>query len=125
VRQGAGVGQGAQLRAVTDHFAVNVKFENKHKRIKINRIQLKQTVEEQEQTQEKVFQDRIFAVDAAIVRVMKSRKSLKHNLLLAELFEQLKFPAKPADLKKRIESLIDREYMERDENDATNYLYVA
>ena len=111
--------------AVTDRFAVNVKFENKHKRIKINQIQLKETKEEVEKVQEKVFQDRIFAVDAAIVRVMKSRKSLKHNLLLTELFEQLKFPAKPADLKKRIESLIDREYMERDENDATNYLYVA
>ena len=82
-------------------------------------------VQEKEQTQEKVFQDRIFAVDAAIVRIMKSRKSMKHNTLISELFEQLKFPAKPADLKKRIESLIDREYIERDESDSTSYLYVA
>ena len=31
----------------------------------------------------------------------------------------------PADLKKRIESLIDREYLERDKNNATIYNYLA
>ena len=34
---------------------------------------------------------------------MKTRKTLKHNLLLTALFEQLKFPVKASDLKKRIE----------------------
>lgn len=33
-------------------------------------------------------------VDAAVVRIMKTRKTLKHNLLMNELFEQLKFPVK-------------------------------
>ena len=56
---------------------------------------------------------------------MKARKTLTHTLLIAELFKQLKFPAKPADLKKRIESLIDREYLERDEADASTYIYLA
>ena len=32
-----------------------------------------------------------------------------------ELMSQLKFPMRTADLKKRIESLIDREYLKRDE----------
>ena len=31
----------------------------------------------------------------------------------------------PADLKKRIESLIEREYIERDDEDANLYHYVA
>jgi cullin 4 len=31
----------------------------------------------------------------------------------------------PADLKKRIESLIDREYMERDAADSSLYKYMA
>ena len=53
-------------------------------------------------------------IDAAIVRVMKTRKSLSHKLLVAELLSQLKFPMAQSDLKKRIESLIDREYLERD-----------
>lgn len=44
---------------------------------------------------------------------------------MTELFNQLRFAAKPADLKKRIESLIEREYMNRDKNDAQIYHYVA
>lgn len=54
-------------------------------------------------------------IDAAIVRIMKTRKSLSHKLLVQELLIQLKFPIRAPDLKKRIESLIDREYLERDE----------
>ena len=42
-----------------------------------------------------------------------------------ELYNQLKFPVKPPDLKKRIESLIDRDYMERDKDNANQYNYVA
>jgi Cullin protein neddylation domain len=53
-------------------------------------------------------------IDAAIVRTMKTRKTLGHTLLVNELMSQLKFPMRTSDLKKRIESLIDREYMERD-----------
>lgn len=41
-----------------DNFSVNLKFDNKHKRIKINQIQFRETVEENSRTQEKVFQDR-------------------------------------------------------------------
>ena len=53
---------------------------------------------------------------------MKARKSLSHSLLISELFQQLKFPLKPPDLKKRIESLIDREYLERESNSSYRYL---
>lgn len=81
--------------------------------------------EEQTKTQETVFQDRIYQVDAAIVRIMKTRKTLTHQLLLSELFQQLKFPCKPADLKKRIETLIERDYLERDKDDPNIYKYKA
>ncbi len=49
---------------------------------------------------------------------MKTRKSLSHKLLVQELLIQLKFPIRAQDLKKRIESLIDREYLERDEQNS-------
>ncbi|KAH8336932.1 cullin-4A [Drosophila kikkawai] len=108
-----------------DQFDFNNEFTNKLFRIKINQIQMKETNEEQKATEERVFQDRQYQIDAAIVRIMKMRKTLSHNLLITELFNQLTFPVKPADLKKRIESLIDRDYMERDKDNQNQYNYVA
>lgn len=64
-----------------------------------------------------VLQDRQYQIDAALVRIMKTRKSLSHKLLIQEALQQLKFPLKATDLKKRIESLIDREYLARDNAD--------
>ncbi|KAF9434313.1 Cullin-4B [Entomortierella beljakovae] len=108
-----------------DGFSFNKDFTASLTRIKINAIQLKETQEENASTNERIFQDRQIQVDAAIVRIMKTRKQLSHTLLISELFEQLKFAVKSADLKKRIESLIDRDYLERDKTDQTLYKYVA
>uniref|UniRef100_A0AAQ6A7R2 Cullin family profile domain-containing protein n=1 Tax=Amphiprion ocellaris TaxID=80972 RepID=A0AAQ6A7R2_AMPOC len=108
-----------------DRFNFNNDFKHKLFRIKINQIQMKETVEEQVSTTERVFQDRQYQIDAAVVRIMKMRKTLSHNLLVSELYNQLKFPVKPGDLKKRIESLIDRDYMERDKETPNQYHYVA
>ncbi|XP_076918003.1 cullin-4-like [Bidens hawaiensis] len=108
-----------------DSFMFNDGFTAPLYRIKVNAIQLKETVEENASTTERVFQDRQYQVDAAIVRIMKTRKILSHTLLITELFQQLKFPIKPVDLKKRIESLIDREYLERDKNNPQIYNYLA
>ena len=55
-------------------------------------------VEEQASTTERVFQDRQYQIDAAIVRIMKMRKTLSHNLLVSEVYNQLKFPVKVSHL---------------------------
>eukprot|EP01084_Bolivina_argentea_P199442 341268_1 len=64
-------------------------------------------------------------MDAAIVRIMKARKTLKHHDLVTEVIKQLRgrFTPKPADIKKRIANLIELEYLERDENDRQLYHY--
>eukprot|EP00873_Tetraselmis_striata_P009147 jgi/Tetstr1/429411/TSEL_019321.t1 len=108
-----------------DSFTFNAGFAEKLFRIKINNIQLKETEEENKKTNDQVLQDRQYQIDAAIVRIMKTRKTLSHRLLINELYSQLKFAIKGADLKKRIESLIDREYLERDEKESTVYNYLA
>jgi cullin-4 len=77
-----------------DKLEYNSGFSYKLFRIKINQVQLKETVEENQSTHERVFQDRQYQIDAAIVRIMKMRKSLSHNLLITELYDQLKFPVK-------------------------------
>ena len=88
-------------------------------------IQLKESAEEVERTHEEVFRDRQYQVDAVIVRTMKARKTMSHTSLMAELMTQLRFPARSADLKKRIESLIEREYLARDKDDSSIYIYLA
>ena len=108
-----------------DMFHFNADFTSPQMRIKINAIQLKETVEENAATNERVFADRQYQVDAAIVRIMKTRKTLSHQLLISELMIQLKFPVKNSDCKKRIESLIDREYLERDRENSNIYNYLA
>ncbi|KAH9529773.1 Cullin-4A [Dermatophagoides farinae] len=108
-----------------DRFVFNNEFINKLFRIKINQIQLKETQEENETTQERVFQDRQYQIDAAVVRIMKTRKKLPHNLLISEIYNQIKFPATPSEMKKRIESLIERDYLNRDRHSSNIYNYVA
>jgi cullin 3 len=74
-----------------------------------------------------VLEARKNGVEAAIVRIMKSRKTLEHNNLMAEVVKQLssKFPTEPSFIKKRIESLIEREYIERDKENRRIYHYLA
>ena len=74
----------------------------------------------------RIKEDRSIAIEAAIVQVMKHRKRLKHNQLIAEVLAQLHFfKPKAKTVKKRIEHLIEREYLERDPDDQTVYKYLA
>jgi len=77
-----------------DVFHFNADFKAPLIRIKINTIQLRETKAEVDATHERVASERQYQVDAAIVRVMKSRKTLSYQALLAELFAQLRFPIK-------------------------------
>lgn len=108
-----------------DMFVWNKGFTHPQVRIKINAIQVKESAAEDQQTTERVFMERHFEIDAAIVRILKTRRTLTHTNLISELFAQLRFPFKVVDLKKRIESLIEREYLERDANAPQTYHYLA
>jgi cullin 4 len=105
-----------------DEFYYNDKFEHQLIRIRINAVQHQETKEEKEEVNAKVLMERQYAIDATVVRIMKARKKLSHNLLLSEVFKQLKFPLKSSDVKKRIESLIERDYIER-ENEGSECFY--
>ncbi|CAJ0641883.1 524_t:CDS:2, partial [Entrophospora sp. SA101] len=109
----------------TDEFVINEKFDVQYYRVKINSIQLKETLEEAKDTTERVFLDRQYQVDAALVRIMKMRKSLTYSEIITELLSQLKFKAMLPDIKKRIESLINREYLKRDPVDPSTIRYLA
>lgn len=74
-----------------------------------------------------VQEARKYAIDSALVRIMKARKSLSHNELIAEAIHQLtnRFNASPYMLKMRIESLIERDYLRRDRDSPNVYIYMA
>ena len=111
--------------APEDLFTFNNDFKSPRHRIKINTIQQKQTVDEDKVVTERVFLERQYVVDAAVTRIMKSRKKLSLSALFNETVQICKFPMTLEDLKKRIDSLVDREYLSVDGRDETMYHYVA
>mmetsp|Transcript_33631 Transcript_33631/g.70714 ORF Transcript_33631/g.70714 Transcript_33631/m.70714 type:complete len:1009 (+) Transcript_33631:162-3188(+) len=108
-----------------DRFLFNSSFSSNQRRIRITNITMKETSEERTKTHEAVSKDRLYFIDAAVVRIMKARKTIDHRGLMGEVMAQLKFPAQSSDIKKRIESLIEREYMERVDGDVSKYKYLA
>jgi len=107
-------------------FSLNKSFQHKNTKIKIPNISSKREEDAKEEAKalESVGRDRMHQIDAACIRIMKSRKTMKHQDLMAEIMSQIKFKAESSDIKKRIESLIEREYMERGE-ERSSYNYLA
>ncbi|XVF62608.1 hypothetical protein PTKIN_Ptkin09bG0022000 [Pterospermum kingtungense] len=107
----------------TDHFEFNSNFTDKMRRIKIPLP----PVDEKKRVIEDVDKDRRYAIDASIVRIMKSRKVLGHQQLVSECVEQLGRMFKPdfKAIKKRIEDLITRDYLERDKDNPNIFRYLA
>ncbi|ORX77161.1 winged helix DNA-binding domain-containing protein [Anaeromyces robustus] len=101
----------------------NKNFSNKRTKIKIGMTI--DNSQENEITRQAVDNDRKLFLQAVIVRIMKSKKELQHTILIKEVIEQSKnrfVPYIPA-IKQAIEQLIDKQYIERVNNDY--YAYIA
>ena len=101
-------------------FTVNDSFSSKLYRVKIQAVTAKGESEpERKETRNKVDEDRKHEIEAAIVRIMKARKRMSHATLVSEVTDQLKsrFLPSPTIIKKRIEGLIEREYLARTSDD--------
>ncbi|KAI4104034.1 MAG: hypothetical protein L6R37_003516 [Teloschistes peruensis] len=114
-----------------DKFYFNEKFTSPFQRIKIGVVASGNKVEdrdERQETEKRVDLERGQTIEAAIVRTMKQRKELKHQQLITEVIQQLsaRFSPDVNLLKKKIESLIEREYLERvGDIDKPAYRYMA
>lgn len=125
--------RGKAIASDDDSFTYNKDYTSKFKKVKIPLVSMKETQLPENKHSNKtevpkiVEEDRRHLVEAALVRIMKARKSLNHNCLVAEVSRQLsvRFVPTPQFIKKRIESLIEREYLERDSNDRRLYIYMA
>jgi len=112
----------------SDTFSFNEEFSAKQLRFKVGTVAAqKENEAEKQETRQKVDEDRKPQIEAAIVRIMKSRKEMEHNALIAEVTTQLtsRFLPHPNVIKKRIESLIERDFLERDKGNWRKYKYLA
>lgn len=107
----------------SDKFSFNNKFSNMQRRIKVPLP----PVDEKKKVIEDVDKDRRYAIDAAVVRTMKSRKVMAHQALIMEVVQQLSRMFKPdfKQIKKRIEDLIERDFLERDKENPQLFKYLA
>ena len=111
-----------------DAFSFNPSFSSKLFKVRVGTVSAAREGEaERVETHHRVEEDRKPVIEAAVVRVMKVRRSLDHNTLVAEVSRQLssRFLPNPAVVKQRIESLIEREFLEREPTDRRVYRYVA
>ena len=83
----------------------------------------KESNEEVQASRNKINEDRNPQIDAAVVRVMKTRRVMEHNLLIAEVTKQLqsRFVPEPLVIKKRVEGLIDRDFLQRQKGNMKVY----
>ncbi|KAK7752664.1 ubiquitin ligase (cullin) of SCF [Diatrype stigma] len=104
-------------------FRVN--YDVRFGKIKVN-LNLQSTKDdkaEKEKINKAVKMDRDISMQATIVRIMKARKKLKYSQLLSETISQVSAHFKPeiANIKKCVETLLDREYLQRLEHDEIEY----
>ncbi|OTB15661.1 hypothetical protein K445DRAFT_11893 [Daldinia sp. EC12] len=105
-------------------FHLNYDFKSKKIRVNLNVGTKTEQKQEEADTNKTIEEDRQMVLQSAIVRIMKARKKMKHNLLITECITQIRsrFVPKVSDIKKCIEILLDKEYLERLEDDELGYL---
>ena len=126
-KQAAGKGGAKDKFEDAEVIAINPGFSSSHTKVKISVSKSTSGERDPNQTRQVVLEDRKHEIDAAIVRTMKSRRTLHHTPLLNEIITVLssRFKPDPRDIKKRIEHLIEREFLERGEADVKLYTYLA
>lgn len=100
--------------------------EYKSKKLKVNFVSLIKNEQKQEEddTAKEIDESRKNYLTASIVRIMKARKTMKHNDLLNEVLlqAQSRFKAKLIDIKRAIEYVLEKEYLARVDGDSYEYL---
>ncbi|KOS17945.1 Cullin-1 [Escovopsis weberi] len=105
-------------------FKLNFDFKSKKIKMNLNLGGVKEAKQEEVETNKTIEEDRRLVLQSAIVRIMKARKRMKHTQLVSETINQIRsrFVPKVSDIKKCIEILLDKEYLERLNDDELGYL---
>eukprot|EP01059_Diplonema_ambulator_P033425 TRINITY_DN6975_c2_g1_i2.p1 TRINITY_DN6975_c2_g1~~TRINITY_DN6975_c2_g1_i2.p1 ORF type:complete len:782 (+),score=321.41 TRINITY_DN6975_c2_g1_i2:2078-4423(+) len=108
-------------------FSINEAFQAMNRKVLLYNAQHKEGQQTDDVIAIKaVAEDRKYSIQAAIVRLMKSRKTMSHTTLVTDVIAQLQGTFKPTntDVKKNIENLIEKDYLERTP-DGKSYKYLA
>lgn len=121
-----------------DVFELNEKFKSPSVKVKVLTVSAssssasegkskKPVDEEQEDIEASVTEGRKHEINAAIVRILKSRQSIYHNELVTEIIRQLhsRFLPNNSQIKRHLEGLIEKEYLKRDDENRNLYHYIA
>ncbi|CAB3359368.1 Hypothetical predicted protein [Cloeon dipterum] len=106
---------------------LNLKFSHKATRIKITNHKDRIIPEERAETNRSVDNDRNCYLQAAIIRVMKARKTLSYKDIVSEVLAQTKgkFPLHMSNFKVVIDTLVDKYYIELLPETQDVYKYIA
>jgi hypothetical protein len=112
----------------THLFRLNLEFKSNARVIEVPLMEFAQDIQREiSEDEQALVIRRKHCLDCCIVRIMKSRKTISHAELVAEVINNIKheFSPAPAFIKQRIDDLIAQEYMQRSEKDRTIYEYLA
>ncbi|KAJ2332771.1 hypothetical protein GGH91_006091, partial [Coemansia sp. RSA 2671] len=114
----------------TDTFVFNMEFKSPQYRIRIPVVSARSNIETEKEkavSQAVIGQERLYLIEAAIVRIMKTRKQIPHDVLVNETISQLapRFLPSSKMIKDGIGKLLDREYLQRSPDDPRLYIYLA
>lgn len=102
-------------------------YSNKNVQVDVKVLLENEVEPEQTTVQEKIEDERTFSIQAAVVRIMKAKRKLKQEELLSEITRQLSALFTPSErvVKNCINSLVDKDYLKRDEDQPDTYTYIG
>ena len=106
-------------------YALNMDFMSERSNLTV--LPAQKAVQNSDMSEQHVADQRRYCIQACIMRIMKSQKVLQHKLLIEEVISQCntRFCPSVDMIKKCIEKLISKDYIERVKGSLDQYSYIA